>query len=81
MNPNTIVLGVFCGMVLMPSALTAQVIYSDPGMADAVNWTVNDSFGALNNYPIDYQATFGVAYTSTLGVPRIPSAAPRPLCN
>ncbi len=71
-NPKTIVLGVFCGMALMPLALNAQAIYSDLGMADAGNWTVNNSFGALNNNPIDYQANFGVNYTSTLGVPQDP---------
>ncbi len=71
-NPKTIVLGVFCGMALMPLASNAQAIYSDLGMADAGNWTVNNSFGALNNNPIDYQANFGVNYTSTLGVPQDP---------
>jgi len=71
-NRRTFILWFFCGMALMPLALNAQVIYSDPGMADAANWTVNNSFGVLNSSPIDYKANFGVNYTSTLGVPQDP---------
>jgi hypothetical protein len=70
MNTKTIVLGVCCGLALLPSALNAQ--FSDLTMTDPGNWTVNNSFGALNGNPIDYQANFGVSYTSALGVPQDP---------
>ncbi len=70
MNTKTTVLGVFCGLAFLPSALNAQVIYSDLGMASSAGYTVNAS--ALNANPFDYQANFGVNYTSTLGVPQDP---------
>src|ERR1039457_761078 len=58
MNANTIVLGVFCGMALLPSALNAQVIYSDLGMASGAAYTVNAS-PLIMGQSIDYQANFG----------------------
>lgn len=72
MKTKIIVLGVFCGMALLPSALNAQVVFSDLNMNTPGSWTVNNSFGALNANPIDYQANFGVSYTSALGVPQDP---------
>jgi len=72
MNTKTIILGSLCGMALVPLALNAQVVFSDLNMNTPGNWTVNNSFGALNGNPIDYQANFGVSYTSTLGVPQDP---------
>jgi hypothetical protein len=68
MNAKTIILGLCCGMALMPSALNAQ--FSDLNMNDAGNWTVNAT--TLSGPTTDYVAAFGVAYTSTLGVPQDP---------
>lgn len=79
MKPKVTILVLCCGAVLLPSALNAQLPYSDPGMTDAANWTVNAS--ALNSSPFDDVANFGVNYTSVLGVPQYPTAAQRRLCN
>ncbi len=70
MKPKVTILVLCCGAVLLPSALNAQLPYSDPGMTDAANWTVNAS--ALNSSPFDDVANFGVNYTSVLGVPQDP---------
>jgi len=72
MKPTIRVLSVLCGMALIPSVLNAQVVFSDLNMSTPGSWTVNNSFGALNANPIDYQANFGISYTSTLGVPQDP---------
>jgi len=72
MKTKISILVVLCGIVLIPSALNAQVVFSDLNMSTPGNWTVNNSFGALNANPIDYQANFGVSYTSALGVPQDP---------
>ena len=70
MNTKTILSGICCGAALLPAALNAQIVYSDLGMADGGNWSVNAS--ALNSNPFDYVANFGVSYTSALGVPQDP---------
>lgn len=57
-------------MALLPSALNAQVIYSDQGMASATPYNVNASAVSAGTY--DYQANFGVSYTTALGVPQDP---------
>jgi hypothetical protein len=71
MNLKSILLGVCCGVAFMPSALNAFTL-TDLSMNSPGDWTVNNSFGVLNGNPIDYQANFGVSYTSALGVPQDP---------
>ena len=68
MNTKTTVLGICCGLALLPSALNAQ--FSDLNMNDPGNWTVNAT--TLSGPTSDYVANFGVNYTSTLGVPQDP---------
>ncbi len=58
-------------MALLPSALNAQVVFSDLNMTDAANWNVNASQLSPPT-AFDYVANFGVSYTSTLGVPQDP---------
>jgi hypothetical protein len=67
MNMKTILFGICCGAALVPAALNAQVVFSDVGMTDAANWTVNAS--ALNSNPFDYVANFGFNYNTVEGVP------------
>lgn len=70
MKSKIIILGVFCGLVLLPSALNAQVVFSDSSMASSAGYTVNAS--PISGSSLDYQANFGVSYTSALGVPQDP---------
>lgn len=56
-------------MALLPSALNAQ--FSDLTMTDSGSWNVNAS-PLTTGTPFDYQANFGVSYTSALGVPQDP---------
>ena len=71
MKPNTIIPIIFSAMVLLlPSASYAQA-FTDLNMNDPGNWNVNTGPFALSN-PFDYDATWGVSYTSSLGVPQDP---------
>ena len=70
MKTRIIVLGVFCGMALLPSALNAQVVYSDGfnSAADAANYNAFITAGATGP---SSDATFGYDY-SALGIPVAP---------
>jgi hypothetical protein len=71
MKPKTIIPIVFSAIVLLwPSALYAQV-FSDASMADPGNWNVNAS-PLTPSTPFDYEANWGINYTSELGVPQDP---------
>ena len=69
MNSKTAALFVCAGTTLLPSLLNAQ--FSDLSMTDPANWSVNSSqISPPTAY--DYQANWGVSYTSALGVPQDP---------
>ena len=59
-------------MVIVPTNNYNQLVFSDLTMSDPGNWTSNNSYGTLNNNPIDNQVNWGVGYTSALGVPQDP---------
>lgn len=59
-------------LVIVPTNNYNQVVFSDLTMSDPGNWTSNNSYGALNNNPIDDEVNWGVHYTSALGVPQDP---------
>jgi len=73
MNTKITILGVCCGTALLPATLKAQ-LFSDVGMTDSANWTVNAS-PLTTGATIDYVDNFGVSYTSTLGVPQDPNSS------
>jgi hypothetical protein len=71
MKQKFVTIGILCGSVLLPSALNAQVIYSDGfgTAADAANYNIYTTLSSAGGPTSD--ATFGYDY-SALGIPSAP---------